>query len=75
MQLPPYLLVETSIVWTKQESIRQVGSRQQLQFNPLKTSDSGQYTCTMTIDTDEVSISGENTTELMVTSKLFLKKM
>ena len=69
MQLPPYLLVEASIVWTKQESICQVGSSQQLNFNPLKTSDSGQYTCTMTIDTDEVSFNGENKTNLMVTSK------
>ena len=69
VQLPPYLLVEASIVWIKQESIRQVGSSQQLNFNPLKTSDSGQYTCTMTINTDEVSFSGENTTDLMVTSK------
>ena len=69
MQLPPYLLVEASIVWTRLESIRQVSSSQQLNFNHLKTSDSGQYTCTMTIDTDEVSFSGENTTDLMVTSK------
>ena len=69
VQLPPYLLVETSIVWTKLESIRQVGSSQQLNFNPLKTSDNGQYTCTVTIDTDEVSFNGESTTDLMVTSK------
>ena len=67
--VPPYLLVEASIVWTKQESISQVGSSQQLNFYPLRTSHSGQYTCTMTIDTDEVSFSGENTTNLMVTSK------
>ena len=69
MQLPPYLLVEASIVWTKQESIHQVGSSQQLNFNPLRTTDNGQYTCTMTIDTDEVSFSGENTTNLIVISK------
>ena len=43
MQLPPYLLVEASIVWIKQESIHQVaiGSSQQLNFNPLRTSDRG----------------------------------
>ena len=69
MQLPPYLLVEASIVWTKLESISQVGSSQQLIFTPLRTSDSGHYTCIMTIDTDEVSFSGRNTTNLMVTSK------
>ena len=69
VQLPPHLLVEASIVWTKLESISQFDSSQQLNFNPLRTSDSGQYTCTMTIDTDEVSISGENKTNLMVTSK------
>ena len=69
VQLPPHLLVEASIAWTKHESIRQVGSSQQLNFYPLKTSDSGQYTCTMTIDIDEVSFSEENTTDLMVTSK------
>ena len=69
VQLPPQLLEEGSIVWTKQESIHQVGSSQQLNFNPLRTSDSGQYTCRMTIDTDELSFSGENTTDLMVTSK------
>ena len=67
VQLPPYLLVEASIVWTKQESIRQVGSGQQFNFNPLRTSDSGQYTCTMTID--RVNFTGESTTDLMVTSK------
>ena len=49
VQLPPYLLVEASIIWTKLESIHQVGSSQQFNFNPLRTSDSGQYTCTMTI--------------------------
>ena len=69
VQLPPYLLVEASIVWTKQESIHQVGSSQQLIFNPLKTPDSGQYTCTMSIDTDNVTFNGKNTTNLMVTSK------
>ena len=69
VQLPPYLLVEASIVWTKQESIHQVGSSQQFNFNPLRTSDSGQYTCTMTIDTDKVTFNGKNTTDLMVTSK------
>ena len=69
VQLKTHLLVEASIVWTKLESIHQVGSSQQLNFNPLRTSDSGQYTCTMTIDTDEVSFSGENTTDLIVTSK------
>ena len=69
VQLPPHLLVEASIVWTKRESIRQVGSSQQLNFNPLRTSDSGQYTCKMTIDTDEVSFNGKNTTNLIVTSK------
>ena len=61
--------MEASIVWTKLESIRQFDSGQQLNFNPLRTSDNGQYTCTMTIDTDEVSFNGENTTDLMVTSK------
>ena len=69
MQLPPHLLVEASILWTKLESIRQFDSGQQLNFNPLRTSDNGQYTCKMTIDTDEVSFNGENTTDLMVTSK------
>ena len=69
VQLPPHLLVEASIVWTKQESIRQFDSSQQLNFNPLRTSDNGQYTCTMTINTDGVFFSGENTTDLMVTCK------
>ena len=67
VQLPPYLLVEASIVWTKQESIRQVGSSHQLNFNPLRTSDSGQYACTMIID--RVNFTGESTTDLIVTSK------
>ena len=67
MQLPPHLLVEASIVWTKQESIHQVDSSQQLNFNPLRTSDSGQYTCTMTID--RVNFTGETTADLIVTSK------
>ena len=67
VQLPPHLLEEASIVWTKQETIHQVGSSQQLNFNPLRTSDSGQYTCTMTID--KVNFTGESTTDLIVTSK------
>ena len=63
------MLKEASIVWTQQKSIHQVGSNQQLNFTPLKTSNSGHYKCIMTIDTDVVSFRGENTTNLMVTSK------
>ena len=61
--------MEASIVWTKLESIHQVGSSQQLKFPLLRTSNSGHYKCIMTIDTDVVSFSGDNTTNLMVTSK------
>ena len=49
----------------------QVSSSQQLNFTPLRTSNSGHYRCIMTIDTDVGSFSGENTTNLMVTSKYY----
>ena len=71
VQLPPYYLtVEPSIVWTWQDDIFQNNTSQQLYFNSLKTSDSGQYTRTVTITiTNETAVSGEYSIYLVVTSK------
>ena len=67
----PNLEVEPSFTWTRQDSSPQsIGSEPHLNFTPLRTSDSGNYTCTLTVNiTDEISVSGEDTLNLIVTSK------
>ena len=71
VHVPPHLMGKASIIllWTKQDNISQLGSNKQLKFSPIKTSDSAQYTCSVVLDTDEVSIIGEDSTYLTVTSK------
>ena len=67
----PNLEVELSFRWTRQDNTSQsIGSEPHLNFTPLKTSDSGNYTCTVTIDiTNGISVSGKDTLNLIVASK------
>ena len=71
MILVPYLVVEPSFAWTKEDNTsHSIGSKPHLNFTSLRTSDSGNYTCIVTINTtNETSVSGEDTLSLMVTSK------
>ena len=66
-----HLEVRPSFTWTRQDSTSQIiGSEPRLNFTPLRTSDSGNYTCTVTINiTDRISVSGKDTLYLIVTSK------
>ena len=69
--LEPHVVVEPSFAWTKEDNTsHSIGSKPHLNFTSLRTSDSGNYTCTVTINTtNETSVSGEDTLCLMVTSK------
>ena len=71
VMLVPHLVVEPSFTWTKEDNTsHSIGSKPQLNLTSLKTSDSGNYTCTVIINTtDETSVSGVDTLHLMVTSK------
>ena len=66
-----HLIVEPSYTWTRQNSTFQIiGSNPHLNFTPLRTSDSGHYTCTVTVNiSDETFVSGEDSLDLVVTSK------
>ena len=66
-----HLEVRPSFTWKRQDSTSQsIGSKPRLNFTPLRTSDSGNYTCTVTIDiTDGISVSGRDTLNLIVASK------
>ena len=71
VMLEPHLVVESSFIWTKQDSTSQItGSNPHLNFTLLKTSDSGHYTCTVSVNiTDETFVSGEDSLDIVVTSK------
>ena len=70
MQLPQHVMVEPSIVWTKEDSNFKLSTNQQLNFSSLMTSDSGQYTCTVTIEiTGGASTDRKVSTDLVVYSK------
>ena len=53
----------------------QVSGSSVLSFDPLRTSDGGQYTCTVTVGECEIqSVTGEmQTTQLIVASKFIVK--
>ena len=74
VQVVPHLVVEPSIVWTRQDGTQinaTSGSSLQLNFNPLKKSDFINYTCRASVDiTGVVSVSGEHSIDLLVTSEL-----
>ena len=69
--LEPHLVVEPSFAWTRQDSGSQIiSSEPHLTFTSLRTSDSDYYTCTVTVNiTDETPVSGNETLNLIVTSK------
>ena len=71
VMLEPHLVVEPSFAWTKEDNTsHSIGSKPHFNFTSLRTSDSGNYTCTVTINTtNETSVIGEDTLCLMVTSK------
>ena len=71
VMLEPHLVVEPTFAWTKEDNTSYIlGSKPHLNFTSLRTSDSGLYTCNVTVDiTDKISISGEVSLYLMVTSK------
>ena len=74
VQSIPHQAVGLTIAWTRlEDSTSQrisLGSNPQLHLRPLRTSDSGQYTCTVTIViNDETSVSGEASIDLVVDSE------
>ena len=61
--------LETHYIWTDMSS-RQVSGTSVLSFDPLRTSDGGQYTCRVTVGECETqSVTGEKSTQLIVASK------
>ena len=73
VQVVPHLVEEPSIVWTRQDGTQvnvSSGSSLQLNFNPLRTSDGGTYTCQASVNiSGVVSVSGEDFIDLLVTSE------
>ena len=67
-------MVEPSIEWTRQDGTvlnASSGSSLQLNFDPLRTSDITHYTCHAMLDiTGVVSVSGEDSIDLLINSKL-----
>ena len=67
-------MVQPSIVWRDGQG-REVaggsGSRLQLTFDPLRTSNGSRYTCTASVSVPEISLtdSGEASTDVGVPSK------
>ena len=71
----PHLVVEPSIQWSRQNGgvvSTSSGTSLPLSFNPLMTSDGDHYTCRASVDITSisVSVSGEESRDLRVKSKL-----
>ena len=71
----PHLVVEPSIQWSRQNGgvvSTSSGTSLKLDFNPLMASDGDLYTCQASVDITSisVSVSGEESSDLRVTSKL-----
>ena len=71
----PHLVVEPSIQWSRQNGgVVSTSSRTSLElnFNPLMTSDGDRYICLASVDitSNSVSVSGEESRNLRVRSKL-----
>ena len=63
----------TYYIWTDTSS-GQVSGSSVLSFDPLRTSDGGQYTCTVTVGECEAqSVTEEKSTQLIVASKFIVK--
>ena len=73
VQVVDHLVVEPSVKWTRQDGSQVIatsGSSLLLNFNPLRTSDGNNYTCTATVHvTDVVTVSGEESRVVVVSSK------
>ena len=73
VQVVPHLVEEPSIVWTRQDGTQvnvSSGYSLQLYFNPLRTSDGGDYTCQASVNiSGVVSVSGEDSIDLLVASE------
>ena len=65
--------ITTHYIWTDMSS-GQVSGSSVLSFDPLRTSDGGQYTCTVTVGECEAqSVTEEKSTQLIVASKFIVK--
>ena len=73
VQVVDHLVVEPSVEWTRQDSSQVTatsGSSLMLNFNPLRTSDGNNYTCTATVNVSGVvTVSGEESRVVVVSSK------
>ena len=76
VQVVPHLVVEPSIEWTRQDGTvlnASSGYSLLLLFNPLQTSDSNYYTCLASVEvTDVISVSGENSKHILLTSEMII---
>ena len=74
VQVVPHLVVEPSIEWTRQDGTvlnASSGSRLQLNFNPVMTSDGGRYTCRASVNIiGLVFASAEHSRDLILTPDL-----
>ena len=73
VQVVDHLVVEPSVEWTRQDGSQVTatsGSSLLLNFNPLRTSDGNNYTCTATVNVPSVAtVSGEESRVVVVSSK------
>ena len=71
MPVIPHLVVESSIAWRMYDAAQEkkhLGSRPQLHFTPLRTSDAGIYTCTASVNVVP-TITEDESRNLFVASK------
>ena len=73
VQVVGHLVVEPSVEWTRQDGSQVTatsGSSLLLNFNPLRTSNGNNYTCTATVHVPSVvTVSGEESRVVVVSSK------
>ena len=78
VQVVQHLLVEPSIEWTRQDGTvlnTSSGYSLQLNFNPLRISDSSHYTCRANITvTGAGSVSGNISKDMLLTSEMMPEK-
>ena len=73
VQVVDHLVVEPSVEWTRQNGSQVTatsGTSLLLNFNPQKTSDGNNYTCTATVNVPSVvTVNGEESRVVVVSSK------
>ena len=78
MQVVDHLVVDPSVEWTRQDDSlvnAASGSSLLLNFDPVRTSDGNHYMCTATVNIpDVVTVSGEDSVNVVVSSKLMAIK-